>query len=278
MSELFGLCADSLIKTSFSFDYFNSESKVDEASWGIGFYRSGDLDQPYAAIIKEPISARYSLFNYFLKYGYIKTNIFMSNIRYASIGTKVHLNTHPFEMMLDPRPEASSEKSWIFTHNGTMPDVQTNPSFFTSLRPHGNTDSEYIFCYFIEQLRKAYTIKGHELAIDERISLIQNIADSVCQSYPENLNFIMSDGFRIYAYYSGYDLAGGLWYLPITVGQEKVAMIDKEDGMTISLSCDEGEGKAFLIAANPLEPVPSGSWTALPRNELKVFEQGAMLK
>ena len=277
MSELFGLSADIAVKTSFSFDYFSGESKVDEASWGVGFYRTGDLEQPYAAIIKEPISARYSLFNYFLKYGYIKTNIFISNIRYASVGAKVHLNTHPFEMMLDPDPESYNEKSWVFTHNGTMPQIRNDSTFLTSLKPHGNTDSEYVFCYFIDQLRRAYIRSGNNLDRGQKVQLIQDTADRISRAYPKNLNFIMSDGFRIYAYYNGYELAGGLWYLSTTVSQEKMAMIDTGDGMTVTLSCDDGDGKICLISANPLSPTGSGEWRPFPIEQLKVFENGEII-
>ena len=278
MSELFGLCSNSAVKTSFAFDHANGKSRVDEASWGVGFYRDGEMDHPYAAIIKEPISARYSLFNYFLKYGYIKTNLFISNIRYASVGTKVYLNTHPFELMVDPRPDAYAEKSWVFTHNGTIPEIRTDPVFFTAMKPHGNTDSEHIFCYFVEQLRKAYMLNGYSLGLEEKVEIIESTAKRISSDYPNNLNFIMSDGARMYAYYSGYDIAGGLWYNAGVLLKQKFAMTDASDGMTVKVDCEEFAEKICVISSSPLAPTFNGGWKPFPLHELKVFEKGVMMK
>ena len=274
MSELVGICADAIVDISFSFDYFNNECKADQSSWGVGFYRPGEEQAPYAAIIKEPISAKYSLFNYFLKYGYIKSDLFISNIRLASVGAKVHLNTHPFELMVDPRPEAYTEKSWIFTHNGTMPQIQNDLTFSASIKSHGNTDSEHLFCYFVDQLRRAYVANGYTLSLPEKIEIIQETATRICRTYPRNLNFIMSDGLRMFAYYSGYELAGGLWYQTATFRQEKIALLDESDGMTVSVSCKETNRKICLISASQLTPVINGGWKPFPLHELLVFERG----
>ena len=278
MSELFGLCANAAIKTSFTFDNANGKSRIDEASWGVGFYRNGEMDLPYAAIIKEPISARYSLFNYFLKYGYIKTDMFISNIRYASVGTKVYLNTHPFELMVDPRPDAYAEKWWVFTHNGTIPEIRSDPVFFSVIKPHGNTDSEYIFCYMIEQLRKAYMQNGFSLSVAEKIDIIENTARRISFSYPNNLNFIISDGSRMYAYYGGYEVAGGMWYNANVLLKQKMAMHDPADGMSVTLACEEFGLKGCMVSSSPLVPSFNGGWKPFPQHELKVFEKGVMVK
>lgn len=96
MCELFGLCCDKTVNISFSFTKLSERSTLHESGWGVGYYRTGSEDQPpYATIIKEPVSARESIFNYFLKYGYISSNLFISHFRLASIGTQVPLNTHP---------------------------------------------------------------------------------------------------------------------------------------------------------------------------------------
>jgi glutamine amidotransferase len=269
MSELFAIHTRHPVNISFSLTEFESNERADDSSWGIGFYRTDELGKPYAAIIKEPISARQSIFTYFLKYGYIQTNLFVSNIRLASVGAKVHLNTHPFELMLDPRTATCKEKSWIFTHNGTMPGIKTDHAFQTTIRPHGNTDSEYIFCYLMDQLREVYVKNGYILSTDEKIRLLETYAHEISQAYPSNLNFILSDGERLYAYYCGYETAGGLWHYTRPLGHEKCSLFDRHDGMTIQIASTNQDNAVSLLSARPLT---QEGWEKLPLHTVKIFQ------
>jgi glutamine amidotransferase len=269
MSELFAIHARHPINIAFSLAEFEGNEQVDDSSWGIGFYRIGELGKPYAAVIKEPISARQSIFTYFLKYGYIQTNLFISNIRLASVGAKVHLNTHPFELMLDPRTSTDKEKSWLFTHNGTMPGIKRDHAFQTTIRPHGNTDSEYIFCYLMDRLRDVYVNNGYILPTDERSRILEMHANEISQAYPNNLNFILSDGEQLYTYYGGYELAGGLWHYSRPLGHEKCSLFDEHDGMAIQISSTHEENMLTILSARPLT---HDGWEKLPLHEVKVFQ------
>lgn len=277
MSELFAMSASQAVNISFSLHDVDESGELDDSSWGVGFYRIGELEKPYAAIIKEPISAKRSIFNYFLKYGYIRTDLFVSNIRLASVGAKVHLNTHPFELMLDPRTSTYKEKSWLFTHNGTLPQIKSDDRFPTSIHPHGNTDSEYIFCYLMEQIRDAYIRNGYLLPTRKKTAIIETCAHTISEAYPQNLNFIMTDGERIYAYYGGYELAGGLWYCSVHLEEEKFSLYDGHDGMAVQLSSKEGAKNSLsLIAARPL--TTTEGWQKFPAHKVKVFENGKLLE
>jgi glutamine amidotransferase len=177
--------------------------------------------------------------------------------------------------MLDPRTSTYKEKSWIFTHNGTMPGIKSDQVFRTRIEPHGNTDSEYIFCYLIEQLREVYIRNGYILSAYERSRLIEEYANAISRAYPENLNFIMSDGERVYAYYGGYDIAGGLWYCTQTRSSDKLAMLETHDGMTIHVSGNDESNTVSFIAARPLT---GEGWEKFKLNELKVFKDGREIK
>ncbi len=278
MCELFGLSSNKTVKISFSFTELSQGNILHSSGWGVGFYRAGSENHPpYATIIKEPISARDSIFNYFLKYGYIHSNMFFSHFRLASVGSRVPLNTHPFQIMLDPRPDSYQEKSWIFAHSGTLKGIENDPRFQSVLKPHGNTDSEHVFCYLIEQLRHSYVRNGFTLSAEEKIRIIEESANAISQAYPESLNFIMSDGYRVYAYYGGYDGEEGLWYLTRHPPQQRLAMMDKVDGMTIQFPEHISDEIVSLIATNRLSPVKEGEWIQLDRNELKVFENGVVV-
>ncbi|MBD3305413.1 hypothetical protein GF339_03465 [candidate division KSB3 bacterium] len=276
MCELFGLSCNKKVSISFSFMGLADASLAHESGWGIGFYRTGnDTVPPYATIVKEPISARNSIFNYFLKYGYIQSHIFVSHFRVASVGVQVPLNTHPFQLMVDPRSDTLQEKSWIFAHSGTMRGIKEDPRFQTRvITPHGNTDSEHVFCYLIEQLRQAYVDNGFRLSRDEKIQILETSAAALSAAYPDSLNFLLSDGKRIYAYYGGYDGENGLWYLTRIPPHQKLAMLDQHDGMTFYLVDNISDETVSLIASNPLIPASTGEWKKLAIHTLKVFENG----
>lgn len=281
MCELFGLSCNKAVNISFSFTTLRQKNPLHSSGWGIGFYRPGGENYPpYATIIKEPISVRDSIFNYFLKYGYIRSNIFLSHFRLATVGAQVPLNTHPFQLMVDPRPNSSQEKSWIFAHGGTIGGIQSDPRFQSILKPYGNTDSEHAFCYLIDQLRQAYFENGFTLSVNAKIRIIQEIAQAISQVYPDSFNFIISDGYRLYAYYGGYtdEEGSGMWYLTRRPPHPKLAMIDRVDGMTIQLTDKTSEQTVSLIATNRLTPAKEGEWKQFEPNELKVFENGILVK
>ncbi len=280
MCELFGLSSNKAVNISLSFTTVSHKNPLHNSGWGIGFYRSGgEQAPPYATIIKEPISVRDSVFNYFLKYGYIRTNMFISHFRLATVGVQAPLNTHPFQLMIDPRSDTYLEKSWLFAHSGTLQGIQSDARFQSILKPHGNTDSEHIFCYLTDQLRQAYYKNGYSLPLEERTRIIKETAHTISQAYPESFNFIISDGFRLYAYYGGYtdEDGSGMWYLTRRPPHPKLAMIDRVDGMTVQV-CDKTSDQTLsVIATNRLTPTRDGEWQAFDMNELKIFENGVLV-
>lgn len=274
MCELFALSCNKIVNISFSFTKFEARSHTNPHGWGVGFYRQHPEGYPYATIIKEPIPAYESIFKDFLKTK-IRSNIFISHVRRASGSVHVPLNTHPFELMLDPRPDTPREKSWIFAHNGTISGIKRNEKFKSPIKTHGNTDSEYAFCYIINQLRIRYRNNNYNLTPQEKIETIKEAADTIDDHYPKSLNFIMSDGHRVYAYYSGHNATGGLWYLERKKPHKELEIHDTEDGMTLKLQKSEDE-KATLVATKPL--TSEKTWTKLQKRELIVLQNGELIQ
>lgn len=271
MCELFGMNCNEPVDICFSFTEFKKRSKTHNSGWGIGFYRENSINndnEMFATIIKEPIPAYMSIFKEFLKTE-VRSNMFISHIRLASEGSKVPLNTHPFELMLDPRRESKKEKSWIFAHNGTIRGIKENKMFESEIKTHGNTDSEYAFCYILGYLRGKGRELGYNLTTEQKANFIKEASDKISKQYPKTLNFLMSDGYRLYAYYGGYDGCGGLWHLTRTPPHKELNIND-EDGMTVRLN-KSGTEVASLVATKSLT---EENWIKFKPDTLLVFENG----
>src|SRR6056300_360211 len=111
--------------------------------WGIGFYegkaqRSFHDPQPS---VDSPIAQL--VCNY-----PIKSKNVISHIRQANVGAVNLENTHPFSREL-------WGFTWTFAHNGQLdPVIFDWPLRF--YKPVGTTDSEYAFCWLLDQIRIAF--------------------------------------------------------------------------------------------------------------------------
>ncbi|MFQ6088266.1 MAG: class II glutamine amidotransferase [Candidatus Methanofastidiosia archaeon] len=130
--------------------------------WGIGYYLLKK-----ACVAKEPIDASKSEVLDFFCTKDLKTKILLSHLRLASQGEKIYENTHPF-----------SKENCIFSHNGSILN-------FTS---HG-TDSELFFLTILDN--RIRTLKA---SIKKTILKIRR------DFHFTSLNFILSDGKRLYAF------------------------------------------------------------------------------
>jgi glutamine amidotransferase len=284
MCELLGVSCNQETRIRFSFAKLAQESRKHRDGWGIGYYRIHPIHKvPYAVIFKEPIeSFRSELSLRVSDCDLVKSRVIISHIRRASTGSHVPLNTHPFELALDPRKDSNQEKSWIFAHNGTIdftrePVGQLKDENFPlhELTPHGDTDSEYAFCYIMNVLRESYVKSNFTLKTEEKRTLIERAANSIDDKYSKSMNFLISDGHRIYAYYSGYDRSGGLWYLLRQPPHKNIKLKDERDGQEISLDKAETEFAA-VIATTKL--TVEEQWQKLEERKVYCFEDGALLE
>jgi len=213
----------------------------------------------------------------------VRSKIIISHIREASGGRHVPLNTHPFELEMDTRKSSVREKSWVFAHNGTIPFKRNrrtgriDDAHFPlgTMRPHGDTDSEYAFCYLMEKLREAYVRNGYRMMLLQKGALIEATANRIDNEYPKSMNFLLSDGYRIFAYYGGLDKSGGLWYLSRRPPNRGLSLVDRSDGQRIVLAQSK-LGKAVIIATKRLSK-PYEAWKSFKPRTVYVFENGALI-
>lgn len=182
MCRLFGVIANKEVDMDFSFNLadkpFREFAKSNPHGWGIGYYDKGE-----ARVIKQGLEEVGTISNYnFSVVETVRSRIILSHVRYATYGNSSKVNAHPFIF-----------KNWIFAHNGSV-NRECLKGYLSEdyLRLiEGNTDSEVYFLLIMQEIeRHGDVLEG----IKSALSMVYN-----CENYT-GLNFILSDGHRIYAY------------------------------------------------------------------------------
>lgn len=146
MCELMGMSANVPTDICFSFAGLMQRgggTGPHKDGWGIGFYEGKaqrafhdpqpSVDSPIAQLV-----CNYP----------IKSKNVISHIRQANVGSVNLENTHPFSREL-------WGFTWTFAHNGQLdPVIFDWPLRF--YKPVGTTDSEYAFCWLLDQIRTAF--------------------------------------------------------------------------------------------------------------------------
>jgi glutamine amidotransferase len=176
-------------------------SEDHDSGWGIASYR--DVGQA------APISERFALAahndNRFTAATDLRGRIFNVHVRRATLGGLSDENTHPFEF-----------GPYTFAHNGTI------LGFRNLLRPAmgepvGQTDSE---CFFMRLM--------HDFdPIDPVRSLRATVAAIIAGHTFSGLNFVFSDGQKLYAYKLGiFDLHWAARDGSLVVASERITADD----------------------------------------------------
>jgi glutamine amidotransferase len=242
MCQLLGLSSNKNVDIQLSLREFSHRGKYNPHGWGFAFY-SGDKWE----VVKEPgsladVDTKSERFMF-------KSKIIIGHVRLASCGTKCHLNTHPFQ-----------RNGWAFAHNGTVSSIMYNKEFrLNTIKPLGQTDSEYAFCYLLEKI-------GQETHANKIKEILQKEADKIKKH--GNFNFLLSDGKMLYTY--GDDK---LFFVQRKAPFQEVTL--KDEGYSIHLSeIKSPEEKAILVATEPL--TTGEAWKKF--SGIKMFENGDELR
>ena len=195
MCEIFGVCCN---KETFINDYlktFFSHSNNHPHGWGLAVSDDNNI-----SIEKEPMQAS--------KSGYLKerlslpivTKSALAHIRYATIGNIDYKNCHPYSK------RDNSSRCWTLIHNGTIFDYPPLNGFLKHQK--GDTDSERILLYIVEQINKKQSELKRTLNSWERFSLLDNIVSDMSRG--NKLNLLIYDGKYMYAHTN---YADSLYYL-----------------------------------------------------------------
>jgi predicted glutamine amidotransferase len=156
---------------------FIRQSADHDSGWGMAVYLHAGGDDP--DLVRFP-EAAYSD-GEFQRATCMRGRIFNAHLRRATMGGLTLVNTHPFLL-----------GEYSFSHNGTvirypaLKDAECAP-------PQGETDSEHMFNWLM----------CHYDASDPRGSLRRLVTTCIERSAFSGLNFLFSDGEKLYAYKLG---------------------------------------------------------------------------
>ena len=153
------------------------QSEEHDSGWGMAVYRQADSEQP--ELVRFPEAAYGD--GEFHRATSTRGRIFNAHLRRATLGGLTLVNTHPFVL-----------GEYSFSHNGT---VIRYPKLIEPgvLRPQGETDSEHLFNWLM-----CHYDSGNPCA-----SLRKLVQTCIKRSPFSGLNFLFSDGERLYAYKLG---------------------------------------------------------------------------
>jgi glutamine amidotransferase len=153
------------------------QSEDHDSGWGMAVYRRADSEQP--ELVRFPEAAHAD--GEFHRATSMRGRIFNAHLRRATLGGLTLVNTHPFVM-----------GEYSFSHNGT---VIRYPKLIEDgcTPPQGETDSEHMFSWLM----------CHFDSDHPRRSLRKLAEKCIRSSAFSGLNFLFSDGEKLYAYKLG---------------------------------------------------------------------------
>ncbi len=251
MCELLGMNCNVPTDICFSLTGFHKRGGVTDIhadGWGIAFFEGRGV----RLFLDPQPSAQSQVAELVRSYPIRSCNV-IAHIRKATQGQVSLENTHPFQRELWGR-------YWVFAHNGNLPDFR--PEFDGSFLPVGDTDSERVFCWLLQNLRQRFddAQPGRDALFAEVHRLILPLADE------GSVNFLLSDGDWLIAHCST-----KLTYV-VRRAPFKTAHLKDED-VTVDFSAVTTPlDHIAVIATQPL--TDNEQWVTMPPGSLWLFEQG----
>lgn len=253
MCELFALNASTPSAATFSFSGFSArggDTGHHADGWGMAFHDGLDCrlfidtgracDAPLAEFLrKHPLRARTVL----------------AHVRKATQGAVALANCHPFQREWLGR-------HWLFCHNGDLGDFR--PPLDGPYQPVGSTDSEWAFCWLLQELRRTFSRRAQAPGWAELAPVLAELVAHAARH--GRFNLLMSDGFALYAHASN-----KLSWLQRQHPFLRAKLVDRQ--LEIDLAQANAPGDRMVLLATA--PLTDGEpWRHFLPGEMRVFEQG----
>jgi predicted glutamine amidotransferase len=254
MCQLLGMNCNVPTDIVFSFTGFatrGGRTDVHNDGWGIAFFEGAGVRHfvDYEAAIASPIAD-------LIKRCPIKSRNVIAHIRKATQGRVALENCHPFVRELWGR-------YWVFAHNGDLKDFA--PTLNGAFHPVGNTDSEWAFCYLLQELRRRFG--DTPPALQALGDALRDLTGEIATHGP--FNMMLSDGSALFVHCST-----NLYYVVRQYPFPTAKLSDEDMSVDFSRVTTPNDRVAIIVTA-PL--TTNETWTRFAAGELKVFVDGAPL-
>jgi glutamine amidotransferase len=251
MCELLGMSANVPTDICFSFTGLmqrGGKTGPHKDGWGIGLYEGNAC-----RLFHDPNPGAWSEVAKLIQDYSIKSLITLAHIRKANRGKVCLANTHPFAREL-------WGASWVFAHNGQLKGIKKYPLKY--YKPVGTTDSEYAFCWIIDQIRNKFPNRPKQEKLIYRF--IERLANRLDEK--GIFNFMLSDSKHLYVYCSN-----NMSWLTRRHPFGKAKLIDT--GKVIDFKKLTTPNDIVTVIASR-ELTENETWNKMNRGEFIVFREG----
>ena len=261
MCQLLGMNCNAPTDVTFSFRGFaqrggHTDQHTD--GWGIAFFEgdaSAGGDKGLRHFVDHQPACESPVADLISRYP-IKSRNVIAHIRKATQGRVALENCHPFVRELWGR-------YWVFAHNGDLKDFA--PRLHGSFKPVGSTDSERAFCWLMQELAKSHA------GVPSVPELTLTLRELAAQIVPHGtFNFLMSNGQALWAHAST-----SLYYVERRHPFTHATLNDEDLSIDFANHTSPTDRVAVVVTA-PL--TTNENWTAFAPGELKVFQNGGLMK
>ena len=264
MCELFAMSSRYPTSVGFSLETLARRGGHDgphKDGWGVAYFEDHDV-----FLLRESSPAAESGLVRFMEKNGPPSNLVLSHIRLATQGDAALRNTQPFQRELAGRAH-------VFAHNGNMPGIQDSCRLDSQrFTPVGETDSEFAFCWLLEQLETLWDPAARNTpSIDARLEIVANFAASLRPLGA--FNFVYSDGDALFIHAhrrlqsDGDVRPPGLHLLVRSCNEEAVDL--SASGVLMAPVAQE----LALVASVPLTDEP---WEPIAEGEVIALTQGVV--
>lgn len=254
MCQLLGMNCNVPTDICFSFSGFSQRggaTDIHSDGWGIAFFEGRGVRM----FLDPKPSAESAISELVRSYPIHSLNV-VAHIRKSTLGRTSLENTHPFRREL-------WGQYWIFAHNGHLPDFK--PELDGSFTPVGNTDSELIFCWFLQSIRQRFggTPPSRDVLFDYLAELTLPLAGTGI------FNYLLSNGEFMVAHCST-----ELTYI-VRCAPFAQAHLTDEDVTIDFREVTTPNDRVAVIATQPL--TDNEEWVTMRPGTLWHFQEGAVV-
>ncbi len=238
------------------------EEPLNGDGFGIGWYVPEVNYEPVTFVSVNPAWSNRNLRNLAPK---IKTDCMIAHVRAASVGEVSESNCHPFQY-----------KNILMAHNGGVEnfsrikrDIRTPLSDEMYNWIKGQTDSEHIFAYLLNDLFSHHKTVSPEAVVDAFENTFRKVKELMKKHDIQDaayLNMVFTNGLFLV----GTRYCSDPKEEPLTLYHSEGSRYVVDDGVT-RLEAPEDDDQAVLVVSEKL--TDDANWTMIPANHFVIVEQ-----